>query len=114
MYDCTTSPINRFAALLCSCSLLRPTTRTTKTISDGSESSRSSVLLEKTGLGGLGRAADTSGDNVDSFLRGEHGHHTVESYISFQSDIRWVDWTLVLQKAPSEGLYSRRRPLLVS
>ena len=48
------------------------------------------MLLEKAGLGGLGRAADTSGDNVDSFLRGEHGHHTVESYISFQSDIRWV------------------------
>ena len=47
-------------------------------------------MLEKAGLGGLGRAADTSGDNVDSFLRGEHGHHTVESYISFQSDIRWV------------------------
>ena len=48
------------------------------------------MLLEKAGLGGLGRAADTSGDNVDSFLRGEHGHHTVESYISFQSDIRWA------------------------
>ena len=79
--------INKFHSV-CSCSLLRPTTRTTKTISDGSESSRSSVLLEKAGLG---RAADTSGDNVDSFLRGEHGHHTVESYISFQSDIRWVD-----------------------
>ena len=48
------------------------------------------MLLEKAGLGGLGRAADTSGDDVDSFLRGEHGHHTVESYISFQSDIRWA------------------------
>ena len=61
------------------------------------------MLLEKAGLaglGGLGRAADTSGDNVDSFLRGEHGHHTVESYISFQSDIRWA---LVLETVPSEG-----------
>ena len=63
------------------------------------------MLLEKAGLGGLGRAADTSGDNVDSFLRGEHGHHTVESYISFQSDIRWVPrgWILVLEKVPSKG-----------
>ena len=63
------------------------------------------MLLEKAGLGGLGRAADTSGDNVDSFLRGEHGHHTVESYISFQSDIRWAPggWILVLKKVPSEG-----------
>ena len=101
--------INKFHSV-CSCCLLRPTTRTTKTISDGSESSRSSVLLEKAGLGGLGRAADTSGDNVDSFLRGEHGHHTVESYISFQSDIRWVDTSaskrfirrfVITEKAPT-------------
>ena len=70
------------------------------------------MLLEKTGLGGLGRAADTSGDNVDSFLRGEHGHHTVESYISFQSDIRWVDTSaakssirrfVFMEKAPTRA-----------
>ena len=70
------------------------------------------MLLEKAGLGGLGRAADTSGDNVDSFLRGEHGHHTVESYISFQSDIRWVDTSaskrsirrfVITEKAPTRA-----------
>ena len=59
----------------------RPTTRTTKTISDGTDSSRSSVLLDKSVVTARGNT-----DNIESFLRG--GNHNMESYISFQSDIR--------------------------
>jgi len=68
-------------------SVSRPTTRTTKTISDGTDSSRSSVLLE----GGRavvtrGDTSDNTNDNIESFLRGDNDN--MESYISFQSDIR--------------------------
>jgi len=67
-------------------SVSRPTTRTTKTISDGSDSSRSSVLLDKSRPGTLDRRSDQESDHVESFLRGASDN--VESYISFQSDIR--------------------------
>merc|ERR1719336_1682097 len=62
-------------------SVSRPTTRTTKTISDGTDSSRSSVLLDKSVVTARGNT-----DNIESFLRGDN--ENMESYISFQSDIR--------------------------
>ena len=73
-----------------SCS--RPTTRTTKTISDGTDSSRSSVLLDggRTGVT-RGDISDNTNDNIDSFLRGDNDN--MESYISFQSDIRLKQYT---------------------
>jgi len=68
-------------------SVSRPTTRTTKTISDGSDSSRSSVLLDKSTMERQrDRMTGSETDNVESFLRGASDN--VESYISFQSDIR--------------------------
>lgn len=82
--------------------IFRPTTRTTKTISDGSDSSRSSVLietkhgsLERHQTGSLERERQALGslerhpratDNVESFLRATQ--ENMESYISFQSEIR--------------------------
>ena len=78
--------------------ICRPTTRTTKTISDGSDSSRSSVLIEtkhgskngslereRQALGSLERQPRAT-DNVESFLRATQ--ENMESYISFQSEIR--------------------------
>lgn len=66
-------------------SVSRPTTRTTKTISSGTDSSRSSVLLDKS-VATRADISDNTNDNIDSFLRGDNDN--MESYISFQSDIR--------------------------
>ena len=66
--------------------MFRPTTRTTKTISDGSDSSRSSVLMDKAGSLEREVRSPRATDNVESFLRATQ--ENVESYISFQSEIR--------------------------
>ena len=87
LIDKTKSPLPPTSYKVKKFSCSRPTTRTTKTISDGTDSSRSSVLLD----GGRtvvtrGDISDNTNDNIDSFLRGDNDN--MESYISFQSDIR--------------------------